>query len=496
MMENKLKQPIAIIDIGSNSIRMIVYDGLFRSPAILFNERVLAELGKTLSTLGQLNAQNLDMAFFNLQRFKAVADNMKAQCFVIATAALREASDGPEFTQKLKDELGLDVRIISGEEEAYLGYQGIISSFMEVDGVIGDLGGGSLELSVVEKSCYQKGESFPLGGLRLASGFSGVKALKKEIKKHIEPQIWLKNSAKDKNFYPIGGAWRSVAKYYISQTGYPLHLIHGLQVKAKDLKPYLYELAQMNARQLSRLTMISKRRRNVMATSALLMLEVLEHIRPKKICFSTFGVRDGLLYDHLSEEIQKQDPVLERCRYWEHQFSRFNNGEAIYNWSSDLIKNETPQYQRLYKAACLLNDFGWFEHRDYRAELSFRRLLTQRFGGGILHKERMMLACIAYVFYGESLNDGLVKKSTLLLSKKQKKHALSYGLAIRLARRLGGGPSAPIAKSQLLLSNSHLTLKIDKSLESFMGLHIDNIMADLAKNLDVEPQIEISNVRG
>ncbi len=490
-MEKKLKNPIAIIDIGSNSIRMMVYDGLFRSPAILFNERVLAELGKSLSTLGTLNVENLEMAFFNLQRFKAVADNMKAEYFVIATAALREATDGPAFTQKLKNELGLDVRIISGDEEAYLGYLGIVSSFKGACGVIGDLGGGSLELSTIQKGQYQKGQSFPLGGLRLTSGFSDNTNLKREIHKHLHNQDWLKNSAKEQNFYPIGGAWRAIAKYYIYQTNYPLQLVHGLKISAENLKLHLQKLARMDKNKLSKLSMISKRRRPVMATSALLMLEVLEFINPKNICFSTFGVRDGLLYEHLNDEIKKKDPLLERCRHWEHQFSRFNNGEAIYKWSYALIKNETETYQRLYKSACLLNDFGWFEHRDYRAELSFRRLLTQRFGGGLDHVERMMLACILYISYGENLNDKLLEDVCQFLNKKQKKRILCYGLSIRLARRLGGGPSQPITKSKLCLDENNLTLKIDKSLQSFMGLHIDKLMQDLAKSLKVEAKIDI-----
>ncbi len=480
-----LKNPIAIIDIGSNSIRMMVYDGLFRAPAILFNERVLAELGKTLSTLGRLNPENLELAFFNLQRFHAVAENMKAQYFVIATAALREAIDGPAFTQRLKDEIGLDVRIISGDEEAYLGYQGIISSFRDVNGVIGDLGGGSLELSVVQQQDYIKGQSFPLGGLRLSSIQLDTQALKQEVHKHLKNQTWLKNAATHQNFYPIGGAWRSIAKYYIEKTNYPLSLIHGLKLSAKELKPYLYELIDMSPKQLQKLHMISGRRRPVMGTAALLMLEVLSFTKAKYICFSTFGVRDGLLYDRLNKETQNKDPLLERCRYWERQFSRFNNGQAIFDWSYDLVKDKSFDEQRLYKAACLLSDFGWFEHRDYRAELSFRRLLTQRFGGGIDHTERAILACCLYVSYGESLKDSLVKDAAKLLNKEQKNQATIFGHAIGLARRLGGGPSEPLTKSRLSLQNNQLSLEYGSDLESFMGLQIYKLLESIAQTLNV-----------
>ncbi len=482
-----VKNPIAIIDIGSNSIRMMVYDGLFRSPAILFNERVLAELGKTLSTLGKLNPKNLELAFFNLQRFHAVAENMKAQYFVIATAALREAIDGPAFTQRLKEEIGLDVRIISGEEEAYLGYLGIISSFRNVHGVIGDLGGGSLELSVVEQQGFKQGQSFPLGGLRLASSRLDAKALKKEIHKYLQGKDWLKNTANGQNFYPIGGAWRSIAKYYMEKTHYPLFLIHGLKVPTKQLLPYLNALIEMDKRQLDKLDMISKRRRPVMGTAALVMKEVLKFTQAKYVCFSSFGVRDGLLFEHLSKEVQAKDPLLERCRYWEKQFSRFNNGQAIFNWSYNFIKDKSPDEQRLYKAACYLNDFGWFEHRDYRAELSFRRLLTQRFGGGMDHKERAILASILYVSYGENLNDALLKDVVKLLSLKEKNLALTFGYAIGLARRLGGGPAEPLSQSQLCLTEKHIKLEYHKSLEPFMGLHIDKLLQNLAKVLKVKP---------
>lgn len=481
-----IKNPIAIIDIGSNSIRMVVYDGLYRSPAILFNERVLAELGKTLSTTGTLNPKTLELAFFNLQRFKAVIDNMNAEYYVIATAALREASDGAAFTNRLKQELGLDVQIISGEQEAYLGAMGLLASVRHVDGVAGDLGGGSLEFSHIANHQYIQGETTPLGGLRLASGYKDKNALKAEINKSLNNVGWLKNVAKGKTFYAIGGAWRAIARYYMEKTAYPIHIIHGLRVPVHAALPHLRELAAMNKNELMRLEMISKQRRSVMATAAQLLLDVIEHVGASELVFSGFGVRDGLLFTKLDRVSQAKDPLMDRCKQIEKQLSRFNNGKAIYKWSKVIVGNEKKKYQRLYKAACLINDMGWFEHRDYRAELSFRRVLTQRLGGGVNHMERVMLAMAIYVSYGQSVNDKLLLDYHELLTKKQINLAKRYGLAIRLARRLGGGPVKPLKHAELTVTNKNLELKIDDSLEPFMGQHIEKLLDKLAENMELK----------
>lgn len=481
-----IKNPIAIIDIGSNSIRMVVYDGLYRSPAILFNERVLAELGKTLSTTGTLNPKTLELAFSNLQRFKAVISNMNAKYYVIATAALREASDGPAFTQRLKDELGLDIQIISGEQEAYLGAMGLLASVRDVDGVAGDLGGGSLEFSHMGDHQYIQGASTPLGGLRLASGYKDKNILKGEISKNLNNVSWLKNVAKGKTFYAIGGAWRGIARYYMEKTAYPIHIIHGLRVPVHIIIPHLTELTEMNKGELMRLEMISKHRRPVIGTAAQLLLDVINHVGASELVFSGFGVRDGLLFTKLDAESQAKDPLMDRCKQIEKQLSRFNNGKAIYKWSKVIVANEKKKYQRLYKAACMINDMGWFEHRDYRAELSFRRVLTQRLGGGVNHVERVMLAIAIYVSYGENINDKLLIDYQELLTKKQLKLARRYGLAIRLARRLGGGPVKPLKHAELTVTNKNLELKIDESLEPFMGQHIEKLLDKLADNMELK----------
>ncbi|MFV0431935.1 MAG: hypothetical protein ACK5MJ_07155 [Alphaproteobacteria bacterium] len=482
-----IESPIAIIDIGSNSIRMVVYDGLSRSPSILFNERVLAELGKTLSTTGTLNPETLELAYYNLQRFKAVIHNMKAQYFVVATAALREASDGPAFTQKLRDELGLDVQIISGDEEARLGVMGLLAAWVDVNGVVGDLGGGSLELSYVENSQYIQGSSLPLGGLRLISQFQQKrKKLQDEIDQNIQQLSGLKDVACNKAFYPIGGAWRAIARYYMEKTGYPIHLIHGLKVKSKDLMPYLQELAKMSRAELDSLEMITKRRRKVMGTAATVMIKILEYTQALYVVFSGCGVREGLLYTKITEAEQHEDPLLARCRQMEAQLSRFNNGQAIYTWSQMVTEGEKPEYNHLYHAICMLNDVSWFEHRDYRAELIYRRVLTQRFGGGVNHKERALMAIALFVSYGGDLDDALIRNVRTLLSYKQLKIAERFGITIRLARRLGGGPVEPLNHAKLEVKGQSFKLKIDESLESFMGEHIEKLMKKLADNMNLQ----------
>ncbi len=485
------QKPIAIIDIGSNSVRMIIYDGFHRAPTILFNERVLAELGKTLGVTGCLNPEGTKLAFDNLERFKAVIDNMKADYFVIATAALREASDGPAFAQKLQDELGIKPNIITGEEEARLGTLGLYSGIRNFEGVAGDLGGGSLELTYAQGKDFSHACSLPLGALRLKNSFNDKKSIKQEIRAYLDEQSWLQDAAKGKTFYPIGGAWRAIASYCMKRQKYPVSIIHGYQISTQQLKQYLKTLMRMSPSETSKLDMIASRRHEIIPTAARLMYEVIKRVNPDNIVFSNFGVREGLLFDKLDIEQQQQDPLLQRCQILQKQLSRFDNGEAVYAWSQSLVSDEEKRYQTIFLAACMLNELSWMEHRDYRAKLSFLSIITQRFGGGLSHKERVMLAAAIYVSYGQKIDDKMLRPYLSLLEKQEIQLAERFGLAVRIARRIGGGPIHVFKDTSLDYNKQQLTLKLSQSLRSFMGLHIEKLMQALGENLGCNANIII-----
>ncbi len=486
-------KPVAIIDIGSNSVRMIAYDGINRAPAVLFNERVLAELGKSLSTTGKLNPDGVSLAFDNLERFKAVINNMQADYFIIATAALREAEDGPDFAKRLEEELGLRPNIISGEEEAYLGTLGLYSGIRDFEGVAGDLGGGSLELTYAKGRNFSNMCSLPLGALRLYNSMDETKNLKQEIHTYLDQQPWLLDAAKGQTFYPIGGTWRAIASYCMKKQKHPLSIIHGYQISTDALKEHLKFLAKLSPKETNKLSMIASRRQKIIPTAARLLLEVIKRVNPDNVMFSSFGVREGLLFDKLDTEQQQQDPLLQRCALLQRQISRFDNGEAVYAWAKSLVIQEEERYQEIFLAACMLNELAWMEHRDYRAQLSFMSIITQRFGGGLSHAERVMLAISIYISYGNKIHDSMLKKYLKLLSEKEIILSQRFGLAVRLARRIGGGPIHAFKDSQLIYDGQNLTLNLNQNLRPFLGLHIESLMQEIGENLGCPAHIMLTD---
>ena len=162
------------MDIGSNSVRLVVYEGLSRSPTILFNEKVLCGLGKGIALSGRMDDDSVQRALASLHRFKALSDQARAKTmYELATAAAREASNGADFIRQAETILQRKVRVLSGEEEARYSALGIISGFFDPDGIAGDLGGGSLELIDIKGHEIGPGITLPLGGLRLAEYAGG-----------------------------------------------------------------------------------------------------------------------------------------------------------------------------------------------------------------------------------------------------------------------------------------------------------------------------------
>src|SRR5918998_5198028 len=176
--------PVAIVDIGSNSIRLVVYDGLDRIPSVIFNEKVMAGLGESLSQSGALSEASQDRAVAALRRFALLAKQMGVKrARVVATAAVRDASNGAAFLKRVRA-TGFKPEVLSGEQEAMMAGQGVLSGIPEADGIVGDLGGGSLELVDVADGTVRNKASLPFGVLRLdGAGAKGEKAVQKELQK-------------------------------------------------------------------------------------------------------------------------------------------------------------------------------------------------------------------------------------------------------------------------------------------------------------------------
>jgi exopolyphosphatase/guanosine-5'-triphosphate,3'-diphosphate pyrophosphatase len=401
--------PVSVVDIGSNSVRLVVYEGLSRSPTILFNEKVLCGLGKGIALTGKMDEDSVLRALSALHRFRALSDQARASTmYVLATAAAREASNGPDFIHQAETILGRKVRVLSGEEEARFSALGIISGFFNPDGIAGDLGGGSLELIDIKGKEIGKGVTLPLGGLRLSEYAAGsLSRAHGFARKHVKTAKLLEKGA-GRTFYAVGGTWRNIAKLHMEIRKYPLHMMQGYELPLDEILRFLDQVAMAKDSKDPVFQAVSKHRRTLLPFGAIAMQEVLSAMKPATISFSAQGVREGYLYSLLTERERGADPLLAaagelailRARSPEH-------ARELADWTGRMMPyfgvTETEEESRYRQAACLLADISWRAHPDYRGLQALNVIAHSSFVG-ITHAGRSFIALSNYYRY-EGLSD-------------------------------------------------------------------------------------------
>ena len=401
--------PVSVVDIGSNSVRIVIYEGLSRSPAVLFNEKILCGLGRGLAASGRMDEDGIERALASLRRFRALSRQARArEMHVLATAAAREAANGADFIERAEEILGREVRILSGEEEARYSAYGIISGYHEPDGIAGDLGGGSLELVDIKGSQMANGLTLPLGGLRLSeiSGGSVAKA-RAHARKQVKSAKMLKGG-EGRLFYAVGGTWRNIAKLHMEETKYPLHMMQAYEIPFREAMDFLGHVARLKDSKTELLKVISKNRRSLLPFGAVTMQETIAAMKPRAVSFSALGVREGYLYSLLNAEERLQDPLLTaadelailRARSPEH-------ARDLADWTGRMLPvfgiTETVEEARYRQAACLLADISWRAHPDYRG-LQALNIIAHSHFSGITHAGRAYIALVNYYRF-EGIND-------------------------------------------------------------------------------------------
>ena len=312
---------IAVVDVGSNSLRLVVFERLGATLMPLLNEKVMCALGRGIAASGRLNPEGTELAFANLQRFVALARALGVDHLaIIATAAVREAADGRAFAAEVERQCGVPVRIVEGGEEARLSAAGVLAGIREADGVVADLGGGSVELVRVAGGAggphIGTAISLPLGPLRLAELGDNRKAIVETIERGLAGAPVLREAA-GKSLYLVGGAWRALARLHMEQTHYPLHIIHEYAIARRPAEAFLDIVAGQSRRSLERVTAISRRRLEAVPVAATILRRLIAAGRPERIVFSAFGLREGYAYGLLPTERRRRsvDRSLHRhCR--------------------------------------------------------------------------------------------------------------------------------------------------------------------------------------
>ena len=488
--------PVAIVDIGSNSVRLVVYERLARSATPLFNEKELCGLARGLETRGRLEPEAIASALTAIRRFRALTTQMNVESLhVLATAAPREASNGREFIAAVEAITGVQVKLLSGAEEARLTALGVISGIHNPDGIAGDLGGGSLEVVDIRKGDVGTGETFPLGGLRLEE--ASERTLKKAEKiaaDHLANSAVLAGGNR-RPFYAIGGTWRSLARLHMRQKGYPLHVMHNYRIQADEASDFCRMVARREIDSLDSIEVVSRNRRPLLPYGAAVLDQVIRVMRPTEIVMSALGVREGLLYDLLAPAEKARDPLIAACE--ELAFLRSRSPRHVHEltpWTKAVFDaiglEENEEEARLRHAACLLADIGWRAHPEYRGEQSLNLIAHAAFIG-IDHPGRAYLALANFYRHEGLIDEALSPHIREIATTRLMERARALGATLRVAYLISGAMPDVVGRTRIEARGKRLALVLPADLAPLAGARVERRLEPLAKLAGLEPALVI-----
>jgi exopolyphosphatase/guanosine-5'-triphosphate,3'-diphosphate pyrophosphatase len=498
MIRKRELGPVGVVDIGSNSVRLIVYETPGRSPTPIFNEKILCGLGRSLASTGSLDPKSVERALRALRRFRALIDQLGVKRVeAIATAAAREAVNGPEFIADAEHILEREITVLSGPKEAELAALGVISGIQAADGFAGDLGGGSLELIDVRGGSPGESCTLPLGGLRLIDVAGGnLKKARELVDAELAKVEWLKKG-RGRDFYAIGGTWRALARLHMNQTNYPLSVMHNYRMAAADALRFASVLDHQSQGSLAGIRDLSSARRETLPYGALVLEGIIKLMKPRAVVVSACGIREGLLYSLLDENEKNKDPLIAACSDIARRQSRSIEGAyELCFWTDALFRgagpDETPEQRRLRHAACLLSDIGWRAHPDYRGIQSLNLVAHGTFVG-VDHPGRAFLALTVYY-----RNEGLVKDEPSqrlieLVDKGMVKRARILGAAFRAAHMVSAGMPGVLTNAPITYEGNRLVWTLPEPYSNLEGERVERRLKVLAGLLDREAEIRVAS---
>ncbi len=489
MTKSNIQNPLAVIDIGSNSIRLVIYGSSIRAPIPIHNESYICAIGRDLEVTGKLHIKGVQKALSVLKRFKGILQSMKYDgLYVLGTAALRDAKDADDFVSRVFEETGFTVRVLSGKQEAERSAYGVICGIPDADGLVADLGGGSLELIDIRKGIIGHNSTFPIGTLRLAHSSRGnIKNAKQIINNYIKQSNWT-NLAKGRPLYAVGGSWRALARVCISQMNYPLQVLDNFILSSNESKELFDFISTLSPQSLQSIKGVPKNRAEYLPISALILNCLLDTSKADRLIFSIYGMREGQFYKSLPKVLKKEDPLISASKEICRSINRdILSGEEVFDWLSPIINDKDNGFMKLRKSASILRDICWMEHTDYRPEQAFLRVLRLPFMG-IQHQDRATLALTLFYRYGEEQTE-VVKQSCIMLNQKRLRWARTIGYALRLSYALTAGNTGLISKTKIRINNQKLILTLPKNEPIFYSGFYEKRLNILAQNLGLISEV-------
>ena len=460
--------------------------------------RCCAVSGGTIATTGKLAPDAIKRALRALRRFRALIDQLAVtKVEVIATAAAREAENGPDFIAQAERILDRNISVLSGTKEAELAALGVVSGIHAADGFAGDLGGGSLELIDIRGGRLSDAVTLPLGGLRLIDASGGsLKKARDIVDIEIAKVDWLEKG-RGRDFYAIGGTWRALARLHMTQTNYPLSVMHNYRINADDALKFAALLDHQSQSSLAGIRDISSARRETIPYGALVLERLIKQMKPRTVVVSVFGIREGLLYSLLGEQEKRRDPLIAACEDLARSRSRsLDSAYELCFWTDALFRapgpTETPEQRRLRHAACLLSDIGWRAHPDYRGAQSLNLVAHGDFVG-VDHPGRAFLALTVYYRNEGLVKDELSQRLIELVDKDMVKRARILGAAFRAAHMVSAAMPGVLTNTPITYEGNRLVWTLPEPFSNLEGERVERRFKELADLLDREAEIRVGS---
>ncbi len=484
---------VGVIDVGSNSVRLVVFDGAARSPAYFYNEKIMCALGAGLSQTGRLSPEGRKRALSAIRRFAALAEGMGIPTLTaVATAAVREASDGAEFREEVLRETGIKIWIVDGKEEARLSAQGVLLGWPGSYGLVCDIGGSSMELADLAEGRVGRRVTSALGPLKLREIKGGRKAVKAYVRETMKTLHDEMGNATGMRLFLVGGSWRAIARVDMERRNYPLTVLHEYRMSSRQISKTAEYIRKSDLQDLRGRSNISDSRMSLVPLATIVLKELMRTFKPKDVAVSSYGLREGMLYEQMPRELRERDPLIEACRFVEAKDARLPGfGRVLYDFVKPLFPRANWQRQRIIKAACLLHDVSWRAHPDYRGEVTFDNA-TRANLGGLKHYERVLLGLALMNRYTSKTANSRFDPLFAMLDEAQIKEAVVLGKAMRLGAMLWVNADEAPGTLKWQPKSKELTLKLSEHARPLFGEVAEARFAGLASVMGATSSVKFT----
>lgn len=485
-------RPVAVVDIGSNSVRLVIYQGASRAAPALHNEKTICAIGRNMVSTGRLDQAGMQLALETLARFHELCRGHQVQdVAAVATAAARDAENGREFIGAAEDALGFPIRILAGEDEARIAAEGTLAGIPGAEGLVADLGGGSLDMVTVEANRTGIAASLPFGPLRLMDYAGGNLNKARDLVARTLDEFQLQKTLKGKTLYAVGGIWRALAHVDMEWEEYPLSVLQHYVIPVGRATKLCRVVSGLSRKSLEKMRTVPKRRAEALPYGALVMDEMLRGFGLRQVVVSAYGLREGVLLSRLTPEELAKDPLIEFARDVNRRESRNeSHAEELIVFSQSLFPQETAAMRRMREAICFFSDFAWRRHPDDRAAGAYRQVLMGAYGAADHHERAVMAAAVYFRYAGDRAlpeEDRIVS----LLSEESLSFARQTGLAARLAFGISGSLRGILPLTRLQLSKDAVILHLPAQRKALAAEPVSKRLDALAGAFSRRPQVAV-----